>query len=293
MDAGTLIVILASAGIFPIGQATVPRYDGDPGRAEVSLAELTRPAATIALSGTCVLRVAGKDVNEYALQGDNAVCFLGTCHNCVAPTWALQTTARTCTTPHTTRVTQSRMACWVHTWCGPVSCDAVGAFTTGHTCHPVKCVLSALASTDHPLWHDGKRKITLPARRTASAHPSPAGKRSSSRMPSLTTGSSSTVRGLRASVSMATPPQVSLWAALPSQTRAPRVLSLLPQLLAERRPGKFTMTRAVSPRHLVGCVSNPLTVWCGLHSVKRNWTAVAHVSVMRAIVFEVHCTTVD
>ena len=49
-----------------------------------------------------------------------------------------------------TRVTQSRMACWMHPQMQTVSCDAGGAFSASHTCHPVTCALPALAHTEHP-----------------------------------------------------------------------------------------------------------------------------------------------
>ena len=51
-----------------------------------------------------------------------------------------------------------------------MSCDAGGAFSTSHTCHPVTCALPALAHTEHPHGEvlygetvecvDGKRQIT-------------------------------------------------------------------------------------------------------------------------------------
>ena len=116
---------------------------------------------------------------------------------------------------------------------------------------------------------DGKHQITpcclrdgrpkrIPLR---SASQSLAADRSGSRMPSLTTQSSSTVRVLHSSVSMATTSKAPLWAS-PSQARAPRVMSLPPQLLAKRRPGDSALTRTVSPRHLIKCVSRPLTAKC-------------------------------
>ena len=110
----------------------------------------------------------------------------------------------------------------------------------------MKYALPALANTERlhgevvycetVTFVDGQRQITPPEGRTANAHPVAECKPISCGEPFFITnafvGGASTVRVLRSSVSMATPPQVPLWAAPPSQTRAPRVLSLPPRLLA-------------------------------------------------------------
>ena len=114
---------------------------------------------------------------------------------------------------------------------------------------------------------DGKRQITPCCLRDG-----PVGECkliSLSRMPSLTTESTSTVRVPRTSVNMATPPQVPPWA-------TPR----FPSVGCQVQPGASYGDKS--------CTCCP-----ELHGVKRNvWAAVAHVSVMRAIVFEVSCTAV-
>ena len=72
MDAEIVMVVLASAGIFPLRQATVPWYT--PAMAIrvprwLSLAERTRFAATIALSGMKVLRVTVARTSKSAFFG--------------------------------------------------------------------------------------------------------------------------------------------------------------------------------------------------------------------------------
>ena len=159
-----------------------------------------------------------------------------------------------------------------------VSCDAGGAFIAGYMCFPVKCTLPTVANAENPHGEvlycesvtygcqsgfsaDGMAvsATSLSAVFWTDGQAHPVGEcKPVSRMPSLTTEITSTARVLRTTVSVATQPQVSLWAAPPSQARGQRVVSLLPQLLAERCPVDFTLMSTVSPRHLMRCSSRPL-----------------------------------
>ena len=179
--------MLASAGIFPIRQAAILRNTMSASAIQVtrklSWEELARPATTIGLSGTRVLRVRVARMSTGAFS-DNAACFPGTCHKDEAPTrapaqairehfegrqaalsnrdvlrgteWgnhAPRTTLATCPHGCATRCTvdvgrtvQDGVLDAPTEW--TVSCDAGGAFSAGHTCHPVKCAVPTLANAD-------------------------------------------------------------------------------------------------------------------------------------------------
>ena len=163
MAAGQLIVVLASAGIFPIRQAIVPRYTMlDLGCAEVVVGGTHKTCRNnCSLSGTRASR-------NTARMSTNA-CF-GVMTQRVS--LALVTTTwrplvrlpkrfpergggwQGALSNRDARRGTDQEPCLQDGVLGApmVQSDAVGACSAGDTCHPVKCAMSALANTDHPPW---------------------------------------------------------------------------------------------------------------------------------------------
>ena len=130
--------------------------------------------------------------------------------------------------------------------------DAGGAF------HPAKSTLPTLANVEHPhgeVWYgktvtygcrngfsvDGRaaraRSLRVACGTDGQVHPSLAGNRSGSRMPSLATESTSTVRVLRTSNSMAT--VHSEWCLCPSQSCAPSSSKFLHYCVSDGGAAQF------------------------------------------------------
>ena len=89
MDAGNVIVVMASAGIFQSFRQQLYACDCDLDCAEVVMGGTHKTCGTNGLSGTRVLRVrVARLSTSPSSAGDDAACFPNICLNDVAPTRA-------------------------------------------------------------------------------------------------------------------------------------------------------------------------------------------------------------